>query len=140
MRIQISHSRLTLTLSLLRPIIPSVHIPRRRGEIGRHDRLKICCPQGRVGSSPTAGRLSNLPSYILSLSSSLCSTGLVREDLKSPIGKECESRDQACLGMTEPTRPRLNGPTKLVHSLPPVNYLIFRVIFFHSLVLFALRD
>ncbi len=29
----------------------------RRGEIGRHDRLKICCPQGRVGSSPTAGRI-----------------------------------------------------------------------------------
>ena len=27
----------------------------RRVGIGRRDRLKICCPQGRVGSSPTAG-------------------------------------------------------------------------------------
>ena len=34
---------------------PSVHC--RRGEIGRHDRLKICCTQVRVGSSPTAGTL-----------------------------------------------------------------------------------
>ena len=25
------------------------------GGIGRRDRLKICCPQGRVGSSPTRG-------------------------------------------------------------------------------------
>ena len=28
---------------------------RRRDEIGRRARLKIWCPQGRVGSSPTAG-------------------------------------------------------------------------------------
>lgn len=31
------------------------HLFCRRGGIGRHDRLKICCPQRRVGSTPTGG-------------------------------------------------------------------------------------
>ena len=29
--------------------------------IGRRDRLKICCPQGRVGSSPTTGTKKEAP-------------------------------------------------------------------------------
>lgn len=29
--------------------------------IGRRDRLKICCPQGRVGSSPTTGTKKRSP-------------------------------------------------------------------------------
>ncbi len=32
-------------------------VSRRCDEIGRHARLKISCPQGRVGSTPTAGTL-----------------------------------------------------------------------------------
>ena len=39
---------------------------------------------------------------------------------ESPIGKENERSGQACLVATESTQTKLNVPTKLLHSLPPV--------------------
>ena len=33
--------------------------------IGRRDRLKLCCPPGRVGSSPTTGTITFLKTLIL---------------------------------------------------------------------------
>ena len=45
--------------SKLKPCLVKVRIlrgvPCLSDGIGRHNRLKICCPQGRVGSSPTLG-------------------------------------------------------------------------------------
>jgi len=61
---------------------------------------------------------------------------------ESPIGKENERSEQAGLVVTESTQTKLNVPTKLVHSLPPVklSYSIFIFSFYQNLLVSRVLD
>lgn len=75
--------RLRGVIDLLRGCCNDALSPSRSGEIGRRARLKIWCPQGRVGSSPSSGIARSL-----SRSNSPPASRAVR----SPIDSETERR------------------------------------------------